>query len=132
LQFRIRPPISSEEGGMVISLLLTNQISLTPPTPSTPHHQPIRSLFQSSSKRPSFHLPTSTNAIRPISYPLISLQPSDLIMSRERPLQGGCSCGRNRYIIQIPQDATERPQVFFDNSHSHRGLHSLPRFTMPS
>ncbi|KAN0115395.1 hypothetical protein V8E51_004939 [Hyaloscypha variabilis] len=46
-------------------------------------------------------------------------------MSRER-LQGGCSCGRNRYIIQIPSDATEKPQVFFDSSHSHRRSQATP------
>ncbi|PMD36956.1 hypothetical protein L207DRAFT_410532, partial [Hyaloscypha variabilis F] len=41
-------------------------------------------------------------------------------------LQGGCSCGRNRYIIQIPSDATEKPQVFFDSSHSHRRSQATP------
>jgi hypothetical protein len=41
-------------------------------------------------------------------------------MSRERPLQGGCSCGRNRYTILIPKDATEVAQVFFDSGHAHR------------
>ena len=41
-------------------------------------------------------------------------------MNSSRPLQGGCSCGRNRYIIQIPQDTTSQPQVFFSNIHSHR------------
>jgi hypothetical protein len=41
-------------------------------------------------------------------------------MYRQRPLEGGCSCGRNRYIIRIPQDTTEVPRVFFDSSHAHR------------
>jgi hypothetical protein len=49
-----------------------------------------------------------------------SLDVEIVIMSRERPLSGGCSCGRNRYTILIPQDATEVAQVFFDNGHAHR------------
>lgn len=40
-------------------------------------------------------------------------------MSRERPLRGGCSCGRNTYIIEVPPNATEVAQVFFDRSTTH-------------
>lgn len=47
-------------------------------------------------------------------------------MSRERPLSGGCSCGRNRYTILIPQNATEVAQVFFDNGHAHRKSQATP------
>jgi len=47
-------------------------------------------------------------------------------MSKQRPLQGGCSCGRNQYIIRIPQDTTEVPRVFFDNSHAHRRSQATP------
>lgn len=35
-------------------------------------------------------------------------------MSRERPLHGGCACGRNEYIIEMPPNAAERAQVIFD------------------
>jgi len=41
----------------------------------------------------------------------------------DRPLTGGCSCGRNRYTIQLPLTNTADPQVcrvFFDSSQSHR------------
>src|SRR2546423_1742983 len=43
-------------------------------------------------------------------------------MSRERPLRGSCSCGRNQYSIIIPENATETARVFFDNSQAHRKL----------
>jgi hypothetical protein len=43
-------------------------------------------------------------------------------MSRERPLQGACSCGRNRYLILVPENATERAQVFFDVSSENRTI----------
>ncbi|KAH8663592.1 hypothetical protein BGZ60DRAFT_411688 [Tricladium varicosporioides] len=41
-------------------------------------------------------------------------------------LHGGCSCGRNRYIINIPQDASEAAQVFFDNGAAHRRSQATP------
>ncbi|KUJ13046.1 uncharacterized protein LY89DRAFT_199712 [Mollisia scopiformis] len=47
-------------------------------------------------------------------------------MESQRPLQGGCSCGRNRYIIRIPQGTAEVPQVFFDNTRSHRRSQATP------
>jgi len=47
-------------------------------------------------------------------------------MENERPLQGSCSCGRNRYIIRIPQGAAEVPQVFFDNGHRSRRSQATP------
>jgi len=47
-------------------------------------------------------------------------------MENERPLQGGCTCGRNRYTIRIPQDTAEVPQVFFDNGRSHRRSQAAP------
>ncbi|KAK0629839.1 hypothetical protein B0T17DRAFT_200642 [Bombardia bombarda] len=37
-------------------------------------------------------------------------------MSFQRPLRGGCHCGRNRYIIQFPKDAAQLARVHF-NSH---------------
>ncbi|KAI9810624.1 MAG: hypothetical protein M1827_006186 [Pycnora praestabilis] len=47
-------------------------------------------------------------------------------MSLEKPLRGACSCGRNRYTIAVPQDATEIAQVFFDNSSQHRRHQAAP------
>jgi len=47
-------------------------------------------------------------------------------MTHQHPLQGGCSCGRNRYTIQIPQDATERARVLFDSSAVARRSQAAP------
>ncbi|RFU26429.1 hypothetical protein B7463_g9916, partial [Scytalidium lignicola] len=47
-------------------------------------------------------------------------------MSIHRPLRGGCSCGRNQYTVIIPQDATEVPQVLFDNNPLHRRSQATP------
>lgn len=41
-------------------------------------------------------------------------------MSDMSELNGGCSCGRNKYTIQIPQNAADGAQVFFDSSNVHR------------
>lgn len=41
-------------------------------------------------------------------------------MSRERPLRGSCNCGRNRYVVVVPEDATERAEVYFDESSESR------------
>ena len=43
-------------------------------------------------------------------------------MSYERPLQGACYCGRNRYLIVVPENATEGPQVIFDVSSENRTI----------
>ena len=37
-------------------------------------------------------------------------------MSRQRPLRGACSCGRNHYAIVVPTESTEQAQVYFDDS----------------
>ncbi|KAJ2905949.1 Mss4 [Zalerion maritima] len=39
-------------------------------------------------------------------------------MSVGRPLRGACQCGRNRYIVQIPGDATETAQVMFETDQA--------------
>jgi len=41
-------------------------------------------------------------------------------------LTGGCSCGRNRYVISIPPSATETIQVYFDSGHAQRRHHASP------
>jgi len=47
-------------------------------------------------------------------------------MSRERPLRGGCSCGRNQYTVEVPQHATEVAQVYFDSTHNHQRSQASP------
>lgn len=42
------------------------------------------------------------------------------IMSGSRPLRGGCQCGRNRYIIAIPEDRVKEAQVLFNTEPQHR------------
>ncbi|KAK3356961.1 hypothetical protein B0T25DRAFT_566288 [Lasiosphaeria hispida] len=42
----------------------------------------------------------------------------------DRPLHGGCHCGRNRYVIQFPP--TSPPQVLFDSRASHRSALASP------
>lgn len=41
-------------------------------------------------------------------------------MSALRPLRGGCQCGRNRYIIAVPQDGVSEAQVLFNTEPHHR------------
>ncbi|RDW78396.1 hypothetical protein BP5796_06248 [Coleophoma crateriformis] len=43
-----------------------------------------------------------------------------------RPLHGGCSCGRNKYSIYIPQGSTEVAKVIFDNGYAHRRSQATP------
>lgn len=38
------------------------------------------------------------------------------------PLHGACSCGRNQYSIQIPDDVIEHAEVYFDSSRDNRKL----------
>ncbi|KAF6830517.1 hypothetical protein CPLU01_07316 [Colletotrichum plurivorum] len=40
--------------------------------------------------------------------------------SLQRPLRGGCQCGRNSYVIDIPQGTNERAQVLFHTDAQHR------------
>ncbi|KMP07301.1 hypothetical protein CIRG_06982 [Coccidioides immitis RMSCC 2394] len=47
-------------------------------------------------------------------------------MSRERPLRGGCSCGRNQYAIIVPPDSAEQAEVYFDTSSEHRRTQGAP------
>ncbi|KAJ5088665.1 Glutathione-dependent formaldehyde-activating enzyme/centromere protein V [Penicillium angulare] len=42
------------------------------------------------------------------------------------PLHGSCSCGRNEYKIDIPDDVTEHAQVYFDSSRDNRRFHGAP------
>ncbi|KAM0347112.1 hypothetical protein ACHAPU_005051 [Fusarium lateritium] len=41
-------------------------------------------------------------------------------MSTLRPLRGGCQCGRNRYIIAVPQNGINEAQVLFNTEPTHQ------------
>ncbi|KAL6858454.1 hypothetical protein J3F83DRAFT_750850 [Trichoderma novae-zelandiae] len=41
-------------------------------------------------------------------------------MSGSRPLRGGCQCGRNRYIIAIPENGVQEAQVLFNTEPQHQ------------
>ncbi|EXJ85095.1 hypothetical protein A1O3_05770 [Capronia epimyces CBS 606.96] len=47
-------------------------------------------------------------------------------MSRLRPLQGACNCGRNLYSVIVPEGATEQAQVYFDDSSDSRRSQATP------
>ncbi|OLN81653.1 hypothetical protein CCHL11_05491 [Colletotrichum chlorophyti] len=49
-------------------------------------------------------------------------------MSSRRPLRGGCQCGRNSYIINVPGDAalTDRAQVLFHTDSTHTAMIRVP------
>ncbi|KXG46368.1 Glutathione-dependent formaldehyde-activating enzyme/centromere protein V [Penicillium griseofulvum] len=42
------------------------------------------------------------------------------------PLRGSCSCGRNAYQINIPDDVQDHAQVYFDSSRDNRLFHGTP------
>ena len=52
-------------------------------------------------------------------------------MSFNRPIRGGCHCGRNLYMIQLPSDqpATQTAQILFHSHPSHRRPPFPPRTT---
>jgi hypothetical protein len=41
-------------------------------------------------------------------------------MSALRPLRGACQCGRNRYIIAIPEQSVAEAEVHFNTEPEHR------------
>ncbi|KAK3296203.1 uncharacterized protein B0H64DRAFT_165329 [Chaetomium fimeti] len=49
-------------------------------------------------------------------------------MSFNRPIRGGCHCGRNLYMIQLPSDqpATQTAQIMFHSHPSHRSTLGTP------
>jgi hypothetical protein len=53
-------------------------------------------------------------------------------MSTLRPLRGGCQCGRNRYIIAVPQNGINEAQVLFNTEPAHRKLEISLRDTPSS
>ncbi|KAH8895163.1 hypothetical protein GQ53DRAFT_744619 [Thozetella sp. PMI_491] len=47
-------------------------------------------------------------------------------MSFERPLRGGCHCGRNRYTVEFPKETTESVKLVFSPQRSHRVSQGSP------
>ncbi|OAA67367.1 hypothetical protein ISF_03543 [Cordyceps fumosorosea ARSEF 2679] len=47
-------------------------------------------------------------------------------MSLMRPLRGACQCGRNRYLIHVPEDALQEAQVLFNTNASHQASLATP------
>lgn len=66
----------------------------------------------------------------PLLRPTSSTPPAT--MSLLRPLRGGCHCGRNRYIIDVPENETELAQVIFNTDSLHRKLSlGISTYTSP-
>ncbi|KAE8417434.1 hypothetical protein BDV36DRAFT_257071 [Aspergillus pseudocaelatus] len=47
-------------------------------------------------------------------------------MTSRQPLRGSCHCGRNQYVIQLPEDVSERAEIYFDSSRDSRRIHGTP------
>ncbi|KAI0603317.1 hypothetical protein F4775DRAFT_23907 [Biscogniauxia sp. FL1348] len=46
--------------------------------------------------------------------------------SSHRALRGSCHCGRNQYIVQIPNNTSEAAQILFASDASHRIASAAP------
>ncbi|KAF9887049.1 hypothetical protein FE257_010543 [Aspergillus nanangensis] len=47
-------------------------------------------------------------------------------MTSSEYIRGSCLCGRNHYMIQIPQDEANNAQIYFDSSRDNRRFHGTP------
>ncbi|RAH73130.1 uncharacterized protein BO66DRAFT_418211 [Aspergillus aculeatinus CBS 121060] len=47
-------------------------------------------------------------------------------MAEHIPLRGSCQCGRNQYLIRLPDDVTDHAHVYFDSSQDNRRFHGSP------
>ncbi|KAL3481990.1 hypothetical protein BJX99DRAFT_217930 [Aspergillus californicus] len=47
-------------------------------------------------------------------------------MDQHEPLHGSCFCGRNEYLIQIPDDVTDHARVYFDAGRDNRRSYGTP------
>ncbi|KAL4785870.1 hypothetical protein BJX76DRAFT_322935 [Aspergillus varians] len=47
-------------------------------------------------------------------------------MDQQEPLHGSCMCGRNQYLIQIPDNATDHARVYFDAGRDNRKSYGTP------
>lgn len=47
-------------------------------------------------------------------------------MANHEPLHGACLCGRNQYLIHIPDNVTEHAEIYFDSGRDNRTSPLLP------
>ncbi|KKK22534.1 hypothetical protein P175DRAFT_0529984 [Aspergillus ochraceoroseus IBT 24754] len=47
-------------------------------------------------------------------------------MDQHEPLHGSCHCGRNQYLIRIPDDVTEHARIYFDSGRDNRRFYGTP------
>ncbi|KAI0022052.1 hypothetical protein F4780DRAFT_735391 [Xylariomycetidae sp. FL0641] len=47
-------------------------------------------------------------------------------MSSPRALRGSCHCGRNQYVVQIPENSSDAPQILFDSNIGQRVASATP------
>ncbi|KAL4913506.1 hypothetical protein BDW62DRAFT_214160 [Aspergillus aurantiobrunneus] len=47
-------------------------------------------------------------------------------MDQQEPLHGSCMCGRNQYLIRIPDNVTDHARVYFDAGRDHRKSYGTP------
>ncbi|KAI9724666.1 MAG: hypothetical protein M1828_003535 [Chrysothrix sp. TS-e1954] len=53
-------------------------------------------------------------------------------MATHRALRGSCSCGRNRYLISVPEASANLAEIYFDTSSTSRRRHASPITTFMS
>ncbi|KAL4976949.1 hypothetical protein BDW66DRAFT_133539 [Aspergillus desertorum] len=47
-------------------------------------------------------------------------------MDYQEPLRGSCMCGRNQYLIRIPDNVTDHARVYFDTGRDNRKSYGTP------
>ncbi|KAL6237805.1 hypothetical protein BDW75DRAFT_61731 [Aspergillus navahoensis] len=47
-------------------------------------------------------------------------------MDNQEPLRGSCMCGRNQYLIRIPDNVTDHARVYFDAGRDNRKSYGTP------
>ncbi|KAL4818616.1 hypothetical protein BDW67DRAFT_156975 [Aspergillus spinulosporus] len=47
-------------------------------------------------------------------------------MNHKEPLRGSCMCGRNQYLIRIPDNVTDHARVYFDTGRDNRKSYGTP------
>ncbi|KAI3539151.1 hypothetical protein CSPX01_09050 [Colletotrichum filicis] len=73
--------------------------------------------FQGGQHRCQLHLESSMLIL---GHPTSRCACGGAVKHFQRPLRGGCQCGRNSYIIEVPQGTTEKAQVLFHTDSMHR------------
>lgn len=110
------------------------------------HHHEVSTVSLFSPAVPSHNFVTNSIVIRPltsftkVSKLAVSFPAGHSCDQRSLPLRdfcrsprhtmdlvrGSCSCGRNTYIVEIPDNSKQLAQVFFDNSSSNRRYLASP------